>query len=134
MWSAPHQPFILPVRLLDFGAIYEKEIMTSPNQASVDVTGKSQVTKAVSEALNRLARDLTDVLKKPSVKFCRISNALPDGKEGVGVYAGQLYYLIKEIKTESDTQNEDELKRQLLSHILGEGNLHIVEQKGREYF
>ena len=53
---------------------------------------------------------------------------------GVGIYDGQLFYLVKEVKTDSDTKGENELKSLLLTLILGQGVLQIVEHNGREYF
>lgn len=134
MWSAPHQPFVLPVRLRDFGAIYKEYIKDSAHEKRIENTGTRQMEAAVSESLTRLKDALIHSLKTKPVKWVRVPNALPDGKEGVGVYTGQLYHLIKEIKTDADTQKEDELKGPLLTLILGQGALHIAERDDREYY
>jgi hypothetical protein len=52
----------------------------------------------------------------------------------VGIYSGQLYYLIKEIKTEADTQPEDRLKKELLARLLGEAAVHEARHDGKDYF
>jgi hypothetical protein len=134
MWSAPHQPFVLPVRLRDFGAIYCDKIKSSAEEPRVENTGTNQMEAAISESLGRLKGSLVDALKGAGVKWVRIPNALPGNLEGVGIYTGQLYHLIKGIKKDADTQAEDELKGVLLNLILGQGVVQIVEYKGREYF
>jgi hypothetical protein len=48
-----------------------------------------------------------------------------DGGDGVGVYTGQLYQLIKELKTPADTQSEDQLKMPPMTPIFGEGKVQI---------
>ena len=134
MWSAPHQPFVLPVRLRDFGAIYRPNIKSSAQEPRIENTGTQQMEATVSESLARLKTDLIAVLKTKGVKWVRIPNALPDNEEGIGIYTGQLYHLIKDIKTDADTQREDELKGTLLTLILGQGVLHIREYNDREYY
>jgi len=134
MWSAPHQPFVLPVRLRDFGAIYKDKIKPSAQETRIENTGTKHMEAAVSESLTRLKTDLIAALKTTGVKWVRVPNALPDNKEGVGIYSGQLYHLIKDIKKDADTQREDELKSTLLNLILGHGVLHVVDHIKREHF
>lgn len=135
MWSAPHQPFVLPVRVRDFKELYEKGISTDPGSKSLCDIRAQTILKAVSQAIERLRDGLTSALKGPGVKFVRVANALPNGGEGVGIYSGQLYHLIKSLKTPADTQTEDQLKMPLMTAILGEGNVHVAEHiNGREYY
>src|SRR3989454_9235952 len=91
-----------------------------------------EVVAALSGAGDRLKNALIARLGQPNVKWVRVPGALPGGAEGVGVYSGQLYYLIKEIKTPADTQSEEQLKRELLTAILGEGLLQIKELRDKE--
>ena len=134
MWSAPHQPFVLPVRLRDFGAIYKGNIKASAQEGRIENTGTKEMEAAVSESLTRLKNALVHALKTKPVKWVKVPNALPDNKEGVGIYTGQLYHLIKDIKTDADTQKEDELKVPLLTLILGQGVMHPAEHGEREYY
>lgn len=134
MWSAPHQPFVLPVRLRDFGALYSTNIKASAQETRIENTGTRQMNAAVSESLTRLKTALIEALKVKPVKWVRVPSALPDNKEGIGIYTGQLYHLIKDIKTDTDTQKEDELKGPLLTHILGQGVLHLADHGGKEYY
>lgn len=133
MWSAPHQPFVLPVRLRDFGAIYREYIKTSREEAPADNTGRQEMEKAVTDSVARMKASLVESLKSNKIKWHTVT---PPGAPAqlVGVYDGQLYFVIKELKSDSDTQNENELKSHLLNLILGHGVLQVVEDKGREYF
>jgi hypothetical protein len=81
-----------------------------------------------------LAQQHLAALKDPNIKFVRLPGALPGGKEGVGIYSGQLYVVIKQIKTEADTQPEDRLKKELLGRILGEAAVRETRHDGRDYF
>lgn len=132
MWSAPHQPFVLPVRLRDFGLLYKGNIKSGDQEPAIQNTGRKEMEKAVSESIARLKATLLESLKGKQVKWHRITMA--GGVAGAGIYDGQLYYLIKEAKTDSDTQGENELKTLLLTMILGPGALQVVEHNDREYF
>ena len=70
----------------------------------------------------------------PKVKFVRVPGGLVGGNEGVGISSGQLFYLIKDVKTEADTQSEDRLKKELLGRILGEAAVHEARHEGKDYF
>ncbi len=85
--------------------------------------------------MDRLAEQLLAALKTdPKIKYVRVPRALPEGKEGVGIYSGQLYFVIKSIKTEADTQPEDRLKKEPIARILGEAAVHEVRHEGKDYF
>lgn len=134
MWSAPHQPFVLPVRVRDFKELYQKGINTDPGAQCLGDIRAQTILKAVSQALERLKNELASALKGSGVRFVRVPDALPGGREGVGVYSGQLYHLIRNLKTPADTQTEDQLKMPLMTAIFGEGNVHIADANGREYY
>lgn len=134
MWSAPHQPFVLPVRVRNFEDLYRGNVVLDAGAKQVDGVLANQVLTALSGAGDRLKDALIARLGQPNVKWVRVPQALPDGAEGVGVYSGQLYFLIKEIKTPADTQSEEQLKGELLTRILGEGVLHLKEHKGKDYY
>ena len=133
MWSAPHQPFVLPVRLRDFGELYKKNIRDKDDAPPLENTGAKEVAKSESEAMERMANNLRKQLKTGATKYWRIPDAI-NGNEGIGIYGGQLYHLIKKSKSPDDPHSEDELKRPLLKLLLGEGNLCVVTHKGKEYY
>jgi uncharacterized protein len=134
MWSAPNQPFVLPVRVRSFEELYRSQVKTDPAAMRLEGTRAQQVLEAVSEALERLKGGLLKALKEPRARFVRVPDALPGSREGIGLYSGQLYYMIKEIKTVADTQSEDQLMEELLTLLLGEGSLFQQDYDGKKYF
>jgi hypothetical protein len=135
MWSAPHQPFVLPVRVRSFEEIYGRNIKADPQAKSLVGTRAQSILKAMSGALDRLKDGLVEALKGQGVKFVRIPNALGGSQEGIGVLSGQLYYLIQNVKTPADTQSEEQLKKPLMTLILGEGVVHVVKHaNSKDYY
>ena len=134
MWSAPYQPFVLPVRVRNFETLYKKTVKGDSQQGRLDGLRAQRLSQDMAVALDTLAQRLLAALKDPKIKYVRVPRGLPEGQEGVGVYSGQLYYAIKEIKTESDTQPEDRLKKQLLGRILGEAAVHETPHRGKDYY
>lgn len=134
MWSAPHQPFVLPVRLREFGEIYGDNIKEDEGEPPVKDTGAKEVVKAASDAMAHIKKKLVEQLRDRRTKYYSLPSATPGGQELLGIYSGQLYYLIRDSKSSEDIQTEDELRRPLLTLLLGEGALHVVEHDGKEYF
>jgi hypothetical protein len=135
LWSAPHQPFVLPVRVRNFEALYKGAVKDDAQEARLDGLQAQRLGQDLAGALDRLAEQLLAVLKTdPKIRYVRVPGALPRGKEGVGIYSGQLYFVIKGIKTEADTQPEDRLKKELLGRILGEAGVHEARHDGKDYF
>lgn len=138
MWSAPCQPFVLPVRIADFGALYQEKIKKDESAVAVDGTGANETSKAVEETLSRLAKNLRSVLARGAVVYRRVPLEI-DGKsvDLGGILSGQLFYLIQKVLKSSGEgvpRSEDELKQPLLATLLGEDNLHIVRHQGKEYY
>jgi hypothetical protein len=135
MWSAPHQPFVLPVRVRNFEALYKKAVKGDPQEGRLNGLRAQHLGQDLAGALDRLAQQLLAALKTdPKIKYVRVPGALPGGKVGVGIYSGQLYFVIKGLKTEADTQPEDRLKKELLGRILGEAAVHEARHDGKDYF
>jgi hypothetical protein len=134
MWSAPHQPFVLPVRVRNFEARYKKAVKGDPQEGRLNGLRAQRLGQDLAGALDRLAQQLLAALKDLKIKYVRVPGAMPGGKDGVGIYSGQLYFVIKDIKTEADTQPEDRLKKELLGRILGETALHEARHDGKDYF
>jgi DNA helicase HerA-like ATPase len=136
MWSAPHQPFVLPVRVRDFERLYRQHVKSDSNEPALGDTRANAIVRAVGDSQHRLAEKLKGQLRGPNVKYVRVPSAMPDGSDGVGVATGQLYYLIKDIKEASDTTPEDTLKELLLKMLLGEGEVHEArhDAAGKDYF
>ncbi len=127
MWSAPHQPFVLPVRVRSFEDLYNKNVKNDSKIEPVKETPAQRIQQVVLTRHEELAQKLKASLKS-SAKFYE----LPGGE--VGVYKGQLYHLIKETKTLNDYENENQLMEPLLSKLLGPGGVKMLSSSGRDYY
>lgn len=115
MWSAPKQPFVLPVRIRSFEELYSHGVNKS-KEAEIFEKSAAKEIRRKSEKRNR---ELADAL---GTKLNEYKSRLKDLGEGnVGIYDGQLYMFIKEIKGSFDDEfrTENELKLLLLSLLLG---------------
>jgi len=124
MWSAPKQPFVLPVRIRSFEDIYSDFVNKDKNTEPYSKSAAIEIRKK-SEARNRaLADTLRIKLKSTKVAFKEFDNDL------VGIYDGQLYMILKEIKTleefADEFRGENELKTIVLS-ILLETDISILK-------
>lgn len=128
MWSAPHQPFVLPVRVRSFEQLYNAYVKIDDSTEAIVETPAKKIHGDVSTRHKGLADKLKELLKGHNVKFIQIST------DSVGVYRGQLYHLIREAKGVSDYETENELMEPLLTIILGEGKLQQVPHNNRDYF
>jgi uncharacterized protein len=134
MWTAPLQPFVLPVRLRSFQDLYGDRVNRSADAPAVKAEAAARIAREIQESLADTKRALLGALQAPTVKFVTLPIASATGDALVGIFSGQLYYLIKEAKRATDIQTEEELKIPLMTSILGESNLRIVEYGGRKYF
>lgn len=136
MWSAPHQPFVIPVRIRDFEKLYGANVNNRPDAIAAQNPMATEIVRLVGEAEGRLADGLLAKLRETSTRFVKIPNAMQNGVDGVGVASGQLYYLIKDLKTPADTASEDALKEILFNRILGDGGYRIARlaSTGKDYF
>lgn len=128
MWSAPHQPFVLPVRVRSFEDLYNKNVKIDPTIEPEKELPAHGIQKQVSKRHDELADKLKHSLKAINVKFNEIPGV------GVGIYRGQLYHLIKEIKALNDYESENQLMEPLLSKILGDQAVKIISHNNREYY
>lgn len=118
MWSAPRQPFVLPVRIRSFEEIYSK-FVNKKKDAEVFAKSAAIEIRKKSEARNKaLAEALRTKLKENKSKLS--GKAFAD--DYWGIYDGQLYVFLKEIKqTESfkdEFRSENELKIVTLRLVL----------------
>ena len=114
MWSAPKQPFVLPVKVRDFGEQYKGNVDKPGKNTPRENVGKEARRKqeaADKELIGKLIAQIKrtpDKIKEfPEYKLC-------------GIKSGVLYYLIKDILPEGDTRRIDYLKNSLLEKMLDE--------------
>jgi len=134
MWSAPKQPFVLPVRIRSFEELYGNRVKRGSSEASIQCALSQSIVKSCAEAIERLATALKIKINDSTskVRFREIPSDSAD--KLYGIKGGQLYYLIKDIKEPSDTTPEDELKTLLLNHLLGEGVPKKLKHDSNDYF
>jgi hypothetical protein len=132
MWSAPHQPFVLPVRVRNFEDLYRQFVHTSGSSDGEPPERVQQIRATVDNSLKGLMEALVGKLTQPNVKFYSVIGE--HGEKLIGVGGGQLFYLINEIRTPEDTQSEEQLKHVLTKRLLGEENWHLVKHKDKPYF
>ncbi|HET9282750.1 MAG TPA: DUF87 domain-containing protein [Candidatus Angelobacter sp.] len=128
MWSAPHQPFVLPVRVRNFESLYGTEVRLDPNTPNVPNTRASQIKQSLAENLNRFRDALIEALKGTNVKF------LDTGSGEAGIKSGQLYFLIQNCKGPEDLQPEEQLKKPLMAAIFGENMVKIARINNIDYY
>lgn len=134
MWSAPKQPFVLPVRIRSFEDLYRANVDTNKQTGAIDGTLAGEITKMTAGAIDRLAKALLSKLNEPNTKFRRMDNVV-GGKGVIGIKGGQHYYLIKDVKTPADTTPEDNLKLPLLTKLLGQGVVQALrDSQGSDWF
>jgi uncharacterized protein len=126
MWSAPHQPFVLPVRVSSFEDLYKENVKLDSNEKTLEQVAAQDVKREVSESLNKLKESFLEVLKKDSY-FDKTKNRTgrvgfrDKGNDLCGIKEGSLFYIIKSLKSYADTQSENQLRDILFGLIFGEG-------------
>jgi len=125
MWSAPKQPFVLPVRIRNFEELYEKNVVTDENAEPFEKSPASEIRKKAEERDEKLARALLEKMKESSLSKKEFK------EEGLtGIYYGQLFYLIQEVKKleefSDEVRKEDQLFLPVLSKLF---NCKVVIRK-----
>jgi uncharacterized protein len=134
MWSAPHQPFVLPVRVRDFEALYRGEVRAGADEEPAGESRAGSLKKEADGAVVRLKDGLLQDLRAGKLKFVSIPPTNGGGTEMIGVYSGQLYHIIKALKKPTDTKSEDALKPILLKMILGLDEVPKATHVNKEYY
>jgi DNA helicase HerA-like ATPase len=116
MWSAPKQPFVLPVRIRDFEMLYKDEIIKNKDEEAYPNSPPKKILDKYNERIAKLAYSLKEKLieNKSNLSIMKFDD------DYLGIYDGQLYSIIKEIKENfpEEFRSENELKPILLKHLL----------------
>lgn len=133
MWSAPTQPFVLPVRIRNFENLYRENIRTNENEPPYGNSPAIEIKRRADERLRKMAEDLTvkikEVIHKGQKSYTKIDDNL------YGLYKGHLYHLVVGIKPDNEILNENQLMLILMNLIFGEENVTIIQHSdGKEYF
>jgi uncharacterized protein len=137
MWSAPKQPFVLPVRIRDFEVLYKDNIVNNKDEPEFPDSPAKNILVKYQERIEQLAYALKEKLieKKATLSTMKFDD------DFFGIYDGQLYFLIKEVKEgfSEEFRGENELKSILLKHILEtepvvRRAMHPEKKKEVDYF
>jgi uncharacterized protein len=138
MWSAPKQPFVLPVRIRSFEDLYGKNVN---KEKTAPVFTKSSAIK-IREKFEQRNKQLAQALKEKILdNRSRLSVKTFEG-DLFGIFDGQLYVFIKQIKElpafKDEFRHENELKALLLKLLL-DCEITIVkndsgDKKGANYY
>ena len=100
MWSAPKQPFVLPVRIKSFEGLYQKHVSTDINAPSFEASPAKEIRKRSEERNSELA----EALKSEMLATTLSKLEFDDGY--IGIYYGQLYYLLDNVKQKEEFADE----------------------------
>jgi DNA helicase HerA-like ATPase len=125
MWSAPKQPFVLPVRIRSFEEIYAKNINKDKNKEHFSKSAAKAI-KESSEARDKsLAEALMAKIKEDKPKLKPFDNDIS------GIYDGQLFIFLNKILKgnmfKSEHRKEDELKLPLLKIMFNTDDVFICK-------
>jgi len=120
MWSAPKQPFVLPVRIRSFEELYTSGVNKDINSEIFENSPAILIRKKTEERNNALAKalkiKLTESMQNSKKSFKSFSG------EFVGIYDGKLYVLLKDIKNtpefKDEFRSENDLKKPILQIVL----------------
>ena len=115
MWSAPKQPFVLPVRIRNFEEKYGKNV--NNNTESFERAAAIEIRKRSEERDEELAQALLQKMKSEGL------STHDEGESWRGIYYGQLFYFFQQIKDEDrfrgETRSEEQLYEPVLEKLFG---------------
>ncbi len=126
MWSAPKQPFVLPVRIRNFEELYESNVVTGKDVSSYDESPAVEIRKKSEERNEQLAEVLLSEMKNTTLSTIAFSD-----ENLTGIYYGQLYHLMKNVKEQEQFDDEVRREDQLFIPVLMKlFDCNIVVRKG----
>ena len=133
MWSAPKQPFVLPVRVRSFEYEYSDEVKTEGLDQIYETAPALGIKKAIQQKLNSLAESLRQKIMEQKTIGLNVKEITDNGVFYIGIYSGQLYHLVKDIKPVDELRNENQLMP-LLTNILLKNQMIILNEDGKKYY
>lgn len=133
MWSAPKQPFVLPVRIRNFENLYRDNIRANEDEPVYESSPAIEIQQRAEERLTRMAADLrvriSEVVRSGQQSYQKVKDDL------YGLYRGHLYHLVQEVKPKDEILSENQLMPILMDMILGKGNVKVIKHSDRrEYY
>lgn len=128
MWSAPKQPFILPVRIRDFEALYGQNVVTDKSAPHFAKSPASEIREESEERDEKLAEALLEEMKGTN-----LSKSTKEFKDDdlTGIFSGRLFYLFEDVKKRDEFLDELRESNQLFKPILSKlFNCDVTIKKG----
>jgi len=125
MWSAPKQPFVLPVRIRNFEELYAQNINKNTESEPFIESAAKVIKEKTQTRDNELAEALLLKIKENQKDLKEFNNEIR------GIYGGELFVFLQQIKLseyfKDEHRKEDDLKLPIMQ-IIFNGNVFI--QKG----
>lgn len=136
MWSAPKQPFVLPVRIRNFEGLYGANVKESLSEPAFTSSPVTNMEKKAAQENAILVAALHKKLKEGATRLITLEEG-----QVKGIYSGQLYVYINQILKEQTEQkefrNENQLKIPLLAKVLSVESteqIKIIKDSGKDYY
>jgi uncharacterized protein len=129
MWSAPKQPFVLPVRIRNFESEYKENIVFDNNALPF----KDSPAIEIKKKSEKRDSDLAIVLKEKMTNERSKLSIIEFEEDGLtGIYYGQLYAYLNEIKKTEAFQDEIRKESQLYLAVLSKiFDCNVIIKKGK---
>ena len=115
MWSAPKQPFVLPVRVRNFEELYGENV--DKHTGHFEKSAAKIIKKKSEEYDKDIAEELFKIMKRDINKL-----SLDRQEKETGIYYGQLYQFFQEVKKiekfRHETRSEEQLYKPILEKML----------------
>jgi DNA helicase HerA-like ATPase len=116
MWSAPKQPFVLPVRIRNFEELYAENVNKSTDKEQFEKSAAIMIRKRAETRNRALAEALQSKIKEHRSRLKSFDN------DFLGIYDGQLFIFLQEIKKsdifKDEYRKENELKLPIMQIML----------------
>lgn len=111
MWSAPKQPFVLPVRIRSFEELYVENVNKNPNAKAFAKTAAKVINENAKVRDKALAEALLSKIKEKRHTEAILKHL---DNDYIGIFDGKLFYLLREVLVmdmfKGEHRKEDELK------------------------
>jgi len=139
MWSAPKQPFVLPVRIRSFEELYSDQIKRDEQEPEYNGSPAIEIRERVNQEFSILADTLKTTLQSKTLN----THTFQEKVEGIdvefkGLFSSQLFRIIEEMIENMNTvtfYNANQLKPILFARVfeIDIDDIKLVKHDNREY-
>lgn len=115
MWSAPKQPFVLPVRIRNFEDLYSHNIVSNNTDTKTPLK-KSPAMRIKAKSEEKDKKLAAALLKKMQTEKSKLSIKIEENL--TCIFRGQLYHFINQVKETEQFKNELRSENELFIPIL----------------